>query len=121
MSRFALFTLLVATLAARAAAKKSVRLYRDAHTFGEPALEGLDVRIAGGAKFFRGGGGVERTFARAVNNKRCSGIEPERIDVIEEGGLRDARVYGTPDARGGENFRWQTWINRGGAADWSRI
>ena len=75
--------------------------------FGESALEGLDVREAGGAEFFRGGGGVERTFARAVDDERRGGIEAERLDMIEEGGLVDARVLRTRDARGGEDFRRQ--------------
>ncbi len=58
----------------------------------ESALEGLDVRVAGGAEFFRGGGGVERTFTRAVNDKRRGWVEAERLDVIEKGRLIDARV-----------------------------
>ena len=59
---------------------------------GETALKGLDVREAEGAEFFRGGGGVEGTFARAIDDERRGGIKRELGDVRRESGFEDARV-----------------------------
>ena len=75
--------------------------------FGEATLEGLDLREAGGAEFFRGGGGIERAFARAIHDDGRGWIEAELLHVIEEGGLIDAGIRRAGDVRGGEDFRRQ--------------
>ena len=72
--------------------------------FGEAALEGLDLRETEGAESFRGGGGVERTFARAIDDERRGGVEGELCDVLRECGLVDARVFRASDVGGGEDF-----------------
>ena len=50
---------------------------------GETALECLDVRVAGGAEFFRRGRGVQGAFARAVNDDGGGHVGDERADMIE--------------------------------------
>ena len=71
---------------------------------GESALEGLHLHVVGGAEFFRGGDGVEGTFARAIDDERSGWVEAEGFDLVEEGGLIDAGILRTGDAGGGEYF-----------------
>jgi hypothetical protein len=62
--------------------------------FGESAFEAPHLGVACGAKFFHGGGGIERSFTRAINDKRGGRVNTEGLALVEETRLIDTGIPG---------------------------